>query len=124
MTVGNVLEPLLFGHSLELQPVLILLSLMVWGSLWGLTGMVLAVPITAVLKIHLSFIDHPVAQSFVRMLEGKKALRDGEGGAMEPASDAAPLRGSSFSSSCQSGTLESATLPLVVPAPQVRCGTP
>lgn len=130
MVVGNVLEPLLFGHSLELQPVLILFSLMVWGSLWGLTGMVLAVPITAVLKIHLSFIDHPVAQSFVRMLEGKKGLRDGEGshppgdGGMEPADDAAPLRGSSFSSSCQSGHLASATLPLVVPAPQMRSGSP
>ena len=79
MVVGNVVEPLLFGHSLELDPVVILLSLMVWGMLWGLTGMVLAVPITAVLKIHLSQLDHPVAAYLVRVLEGGGGDDDGGG---------------------------------------------
>ena len=60
----SVLEPLIFGRSLELAPVVILLSLMIWGMLWGLTGMVLAVPMTAILKIHLASIDHPVAIRF------------------------------------------------------------
>jgi len=49
--IGNVVEPLVIGDSLELHPVAVLLSLMVWGALWGVVGMLLATPITAVLKI-------------------------------------------------------------------------
>lgn len=112
MTVGNVLEPLIFGHSLELQPILILLSLMVWGSLWGITGMVLAVPITAVLKIYLSFLEHPAAEWLVRVIEGRPRREAGMA-EVEPVYDVAHSHGGSFSSSCQSGALESATLPLV-----------
>ena len=55
---GNVLEPILFGHTLKLHPVTVLLSLLLWGTVWGATGMVLAVPITAVLRIRLSHIPH------------------------------------------------------------------
>lgn len=80
MFVGNVLEPLLFGHSLELHPIAILLSLMVWGMLWGIFGMVLAVPITAVLKIHLASVDHPAAAYVVRMLTGDEEGADGADG--------------------------------------------
>jgi predicted PurR-regulated permease PerM len=103
MFVGNVLEPLLFGHSLELQPVVILLSLMVWGMLWGVIGMVLAVPMTAVLKIHLTYIDHPVADYLVRLLVGHGAKEQDEDGggvhgrhAMQPVAEDTllPLRGS------------------------------
>ena len=49
--IGNVVEPLVIGDSLELNPVAVLLSLMVWGAIWGVIGMLLATPITAVLKI-------------------------------------------------------------------------
>jgi len=69
--VGNVLEPLVFGQSLDLHPVAILFTLMVWAMLWGITGMVLAVPITAVLKIHLSAVDHPAARFLVGLLDSK-----------------------------------------------------
>ena len=44
IVAGNVLEPMLFGHSLNLSPVVVLLSLLAWGALWGVIGMVLAVP--------------------------------------------------------------------------------
>ena len=44
---------------------------MVWGMLWGIIGMVLAVPMTAVLKIHLASVDHPAAAFIVRMLAGQ-----------------------------------------------------
>jgi predicted PurR-regulated permease PerM len=49
--IGNVVEPRMMGHSLDLSPVLVLLSLIFWGWLWGPWGMVLSVPITATLKI-------------------------------------------------------------------------
>jgi AI-2 transport protein TqsA len=49
--IGNVVEPRTMGHSLNLSPVLVLLSLIFWGWLWGPWGMVLSVPITSTLKI-------------------------------------------------------------------------
>lgn len=49
--VGNALEPKLMGKGLDLHPVTILLALAFWGLMWGLVGMVLAVPITASIRI-------------------------------------------------------------------------
>ncbi|PQO44330.1 AI-2E family transporter [Blastopirellula marina] len=51
MTLGNVIEPKIMGDGLQLHPVTILLSLTLWGMLWGPVGMVLAVPITATMRI-------------------------------------------------------------------------
>ncbi len=51
--IGNVLDPQLLGERLNLSPVVILLSLLVWGWIWGVIGMFLAVPITAAIKITL-----------------------------------------------------------------------
>ncbi len=49
--IGNVLEPKIMGDTLDLHPVVILVMLIFWGMLWGIPGMLLATPITAVLKI-------------------------------------------------------------------------
>ncbi|MFK7738174.1 MAG: AI-2E family transporter [Pirellulaceae bacterium] len=48
---GSVIEPKIMGDSSDLHPVVILLALMFWGMMWGVTGMFLATPITAGLKI-------------------------------------------------------------------------
>ncbi len=50
-SVGNVIEPKIMGDELDLHPVTILLTLIVWGMLWGIVGMLLATPITAIMKI-------------------------------------------------------------------------
>ena len=71
--VGNVLEPVMFGSSLDLHPVIVLLSLMLWSALWGVTGLVLAVPLTAVLRIHIAHVDHPLARLLLRILDGGAA---------------------------------------------------
>lgn len=71
--VGNVLEPVLFGSSLELHPVVVLLSLMLWSALWGVTGLVLAVPLTAILRIHLAFIDHPLPRLVLRCIDSSSS---------------------------------------------------
>jgi AI-2 transport protein TqsA len=52
--IGNLFEPKIFGDRLGLNPIVILLSLMLWGYLWGIVGMFLSVPLTAVLKIIIS----------------------------------------------------------------------
>ncbi len=117
MAVGNVLEPLIFGHSLELHPVVILCSLMVWGMLWGLTGMVLATPITAVLKIYLGYVDHPVAALLVSLLAGADGEAAGEAAAGldgAPRGAAAGAGGSAMTNVVGSpSAMEEATRPLV-----------
>jgi len=62
-SVGNILEPKLLGDSLDLNPIVVLLSLIFWGFLWGPVGMLLSVPITAVIKFLLerSPLTRPVA---------------------------------------------------------------
>jgi AI-2 transport protein TqsA len=49
--IGNGIEPKLLGKGLHLHPVTILLALAFWGLLWGIVGMFLAVPMTAVIRI-------------------------------------------------------------------------
>ncbi|SNR13851.1 AI-2E family transporter [Tenacibaculum jejuense] len=51
VVVGNVIEPRLFGKSLNLSPLVTILALSVWGKIWGITGMVLSVPITVIMII-------------------------------------------------------------------------
>ena len=51
LVVGNLIEPKLFGKSLNLSPLVTILSLALWGQIWGVTGMILSVPITVILVI-------------------------------------------------------------------------
>lgn len=49
--VGSFIEPRMMGKSLNLSPLVILLSLAAWGTMWGIAGMFLCVPMTVVLMI-------------------------------------------------------------------------
>ncbi len=51
MTLGNFVEPRVMGHGLGLSTLVVLFFLFFWGWLWGLGGMILAVPTAAVIKI-------------------------------------------------------------------------
>ena len=51
MTMGNVIEPKVMGDSLNLSPVVILVSLIFFGWMWGMVGALLSVPIAAAIKI-------------------------------------------------------------------------
>ena len=61
--IGNVVEPKVMGKSLGLHPVVVLCALVFWGVLWGFIGMLLAVPMTAVIKIILerNAVTRPIA---------------------------------------------------------------
>lgn len=52
--IGNVIEPKFLGDQLDLSPLLLLLSLIFWGYVWGIVGMILSVPIMIMIKITLS----------------------------------------------------------------------
>lgn len=62
-TLGNILEPRITGSNLGLSPFMILVSLSIWGGIWGFSGFLLAVPTTVIVKIiceNVSFL-HPIA---------------------------------------------------------------
>jgi predicted PurR-regulated permease PerM len=52
--VDSVLEPRLAGKTLNLSPIMIMIGLSVWGTMWGIIGMVLSVPIMVMVMIVLS----------------------------------------------------------------------
>jgi AI-2 transport protein TqsA len=54
VVIGNGLDPKLMGRGLDLSPVTIVLALVFWGLLWGVVGMLLAAPMTAILRIVLA----------------------------------------------------------------------
>lgn len=52
--IGNILEPRFMGKSFNLSALVILLSLAVWGHIWGIAGMFLCVPIMVIANIILA----------------------------------------------------------------------
>jgi AI-2 transport protein TqsA len=48
---GSILEPKIAGSRLKMSPILIILSLYVWGWIWGIIGMLLSVPLTIFIMI-------------------------------------------------------------------------
>jgi len=79
--MGNVFEPRIMASSLNLSPLVVLFSLILWAWLWGIWGMVLAVPITSSLKIICENIAplHPLA-----VLMGGAIKTDPESGVQSP----------------------------------------
>jgi predicted PurR-regulated permease PerM len=85
LLAGQVIEPLIFGHSSGLSPVAIILSASFWTWLWGPVGLVLATPLTVCLVVlgrhvdRLQFLDvmlgdrpplTPPQLAYQRMLAG------------------------------------------------------
>lgn len=52
--VANFIEPRIVGKSLNLSPLVVFITLTVWGTIWGVLGMIIAVPVTSVLVIVLA----------------------------------------------------------------------
>ncbi len=50
-TIGNLIEPILMGRTLNLSSLVVFLALAFWGALWGIAGMLMSVPSTVLLMI-------------------------------------------------------------------------
>ena len=66
--IGDFIEPKIIGSALKLHPVTIILALIFWGLLWGVIGVLLAAPITAIIKI--SFDQFETTKPIARLLAG------------------------------------------------------
>ena len=79
--VGNIVDPKLMGKTLDLHPVALLLALIVWGTIWGVVGMLLAAPITAILKIVFERMEitAPLAELLAGRLGGEQPEKSGPG---------------------------------------------
>ena len=51
MVLDNFASPLVLGKRLVLNPVLVFVSLLLWGWLWGIPGILIAIPLLLALKI-------------------------------------------------------------------------
>jgi predicted PurR-regulated permease PerM len=72
--LGNVVEPRLMGNSLNLSGLAIVLALGIWGAIWGITGMLLAVPITVMLMI--IFAQFPATRPLAVLLSSDGKVDD------------------------------------------------
>jgi predicted PurR-regulated permease PerM len=78
MTVGNILDPTLMGETLNLSLLVVFVSLFFWGWLWGALGILLAVPMTATIKIILQNV--PSTSRYATFLEKTRGHRSLFGG--------------------------------------------
>ncbi|MDC0506085.1 AI-2E family transporter [Candidatus Gracilibacteria bacterium] len=71
--MGNFVEPKFVGNKLNLSPLVIILSLVFWGKLWGVAGMFLSVPIMVIINIVLAAI--PSTRSLAILFSEKGVLK-------------------------------------------------
>ncbi len=68
VVMGSVLEPVFMGKSFSINVITILIMLMFWGYLWGIPGLILAIPITVFLKIILE--QYPSTRVIAILMSG------------------------------------------------------
>lgn len=78
MTMGNFVEPKVMGDHLNLSPVVILLSLVFFGWMWGIVGALLSVPIAAAIKIVCENIG-PLKPISILMGSGRSFMKETHG---------------------------------------------
>jgi len=66
---GAILEPIFMGKSFSLNVITVLVMLMLWGFIWGIPGLIMAIPITVFIKIILD--QFPNTRILASMLSAK-----------------------------------------------------
>ncbi len=75
LVIGNFIEPKVMGNSLNISPLVVILTLTLWGVMWGITGMLLSVPITVILIIIMA--EFPSTRPFAILLSQDGQLNTG-----------------------------------------------
>ena len=71
--IGNILETKWLGKGMNLDPLVVVASLIFWALVWGVMGALLAVPLTAIIKM--IFERHETTQPIARLLGGGYSLK-------------------------------------------------
>lgn len=66
MIIGGVLEPIFMGKSFQINTITVLISIAVWGFIFGIAGLILAIPIAVFLKLILERI--PATKYLAKLL--------------------------------------------------------
>ena len=66
LTIGSFVEPRIMGDTLNMSPLVVFLTLALWGTIWGVTGMLLSVPITVIIILILN--EFPETRSIAALL--------------------------------------------------------
>lgn len=77
LLVGNILEPRLMGNSMNISALVTIFALAFWGAIWGVTGMILSVPITVITII--IFSEFPQTRPIAILLSEKGKIKEIEG---------------------------------------------
>jgi len=72
--IGNALEPMMFGAALNLTSMSVLMALVFFAYLWGLSGAVLSVPLLGVIKIVCFNTDHPLCLHILNLIREDEDL--------------------------------------------------
>ncbi|WP_193211693.1 AI-2E family transporter [Luteolibacter marinus] len=81
--LGNFIEPMLMGRRFGLSTLVVVLSVMFWGWLWGPIGMLMAVPLTMMVKVVLDnseefrWISVAIGQEVQRPVEEERIIKEG-----------------------------------------------
>ncbi|GGG60358.1 AI-2E family transporter [Bizionia arctica] len=71
---GSILEPIFMGKSFSLNVITVLVMLMLWGFLWGVPGLIMAIPITVFIKIILDQFPETKVISSIISGNNKKSI--------------------------------------------------
>lgn len=77
VSMAYVVEPRIAGHRLNLSPLVILLALAFWGAIWGIVGMIMAVPLVVVIKsvLEANVRTKPIAMLMANVVAGSPESR-------------------------------------------------
>lgn len=89
--IGNVIEPKIMGNSLNLSPLVIILSLAFWGGLWGVPGLFVSVPLTVIVMIVSAHFDRTRWLAVLLSSDGEIVERVRGGKSVVPIRDSDPL---------------------------------
>ena len=71
-----MLEPTLFGKSLNLTAISVFIGLVLWASLWGIPGAILSVPLLGAQKILLDAADYPLAKRMLHLMREDNTVEE------------------------------------------------
>ncbi|WP_085499560.1 AI-2E family transporter [Arenibacter troitsensis] len=71
---GSILEPVFMGKSFSINIITVLVMLMLWGYIWGVPGLIMAIPITVFIKIILE--QFPQTKIIASLISGNQPLKN------------------------------------------------